>query len=97
MSESRHTDPYWANIPSHFDSKIKQSCLEDLKAYYAFVHDRLNSLPLGDPQRLSLMAEINGILGAIKSLTKASEEEVQQSHALFLENAAKTGFTPPSS
>lgn len=89
-------DPYWADLPTRFDSEIKQRCLDDLKAYYSQLCDRLEAVPMGDPQRLKLMTEINGILGAIRSLVKASDEEVEQSHKRFVEAAVGKGFRLPS-
>jgi hypothetical protein len=85
-------DPYWANLPERFDSEIKQRCFEDLKAYYTHLCERLNALALGEPQRMTLMVEINGVLGAIRSLVKADEEQVAQSHARFLQAAARNGL-----
>ena len=84
-------DPYWANLPESFDSAIKQRCFEDLKAYYTQLCDRLNALPLGETQRMNVMVEINGVLGAIRSLAKADDEQVAQSHAQFLQAAEQKG------
>ena len=99
-AESSQHDSYLANIPSHipshFASPGKQHCLEDLRSYYVHLCKRLDAMPKGEPKRLSLMQEINGALSAMRSLEAASEEEVRHAHALFLQEAAKTGFTPPS-
>ena len=96
---SQH-DSYLANIPSHipshFDSPVKQHCLEDLRSYYVHLCKRLDAVPKGEPERLSLMQEINGALSAMRSLAVTSEEEVRRAHALFLQEAAKAGFTPSS-
>ncbi|MEE4379803.1 MAG: hypothetical protein V2J55_20130 [Candidatus Competibacteraceae bacterium] len=85
-------DPYWANLPESFDSEIKQRCFEDLRAYYTQLCDRLNALPFGEQQRINLMVEINGVLGAIRSLTEADDEQVAQSHAQFLQAAEQNGL-----
>lgn len=91
---SSTSDPLWAKLPEQFDSQVKQHCYEDLKAYYTYLQAQLNDLPPGNPQRLSVMAEMNGVLGAVKSLRDAGDAEVGESHRLFLEQAAQRGYQP---